>query len=381
MLKKENYDSLLILGLALTLLIVFGFAIYLFLESDRVAAAAEELAYDRLQTGRAIYNEQCSSCHGTNGEGGVGTALNNRALLKKTDDNRFFSIARSGVPSTQMPAWSVDYGGPLTDEEIRSVVAYIRAWEPTAPVIEPAVFEPNAEEGAIIFESTCALCHGQNGVGTDKTPAINDIERLTSLDDDWYRSTIRVGRPAKGMPTWGTVLSPNQIEHLIALFDSWREGQSVIATFNITDLINDAIFSLEQDDPDSAMLQITRALGLMLEGPGKEILRNAESQLGSDDQQGSLATLYILRDQWPIGDPLNGVTLYNTYCQPCHGANGEGGIGLQLQPNEFVQTNINADLVAFIQEGRQGTAMAGFDTRLIEQEIADIVAHLRTWQP
>jgi len=381
MLHKENYDQLLILGLALTLLIMLGFASYLFLEGDRVAVASEEFAAERLGVGEEIFTEQCSSCHGASGEGGVGPALNNKTLLQNTDDNRFFSIVRSGVPSTQMPAWSVDYGGPLTDEDIRSVVAFIRSWEPTAPVLEPAVFEPNAEEGAIIFETTCAICHGKNGAGTEDAPAINDIQRLTALDNDWYRSTIRVGRPAKGMPTWGTVLSPNQIEHLIALFDSWRAGENVVAPFNITDLINDAIFSLEQDDPESAMLQITRALGLMPEGPGKEILRNAEAQLGSNDTQGALATLYVLRDQWPIGDPLNGAILYNTYCQPCHGANGEGGVGKQLQPNEFVQANSNADLVTFIQEGRQGTAMAGFSSRLTEQEIADIVSHLRTWQP
>jgi len=381
MLRKENYDHLLILGLALTLLILSGFALYSFLETDRTAIAADDLASERLAHGREIFNEQCSSCHGPNGEGGVGTALNNKTLLQGTQDERFFSVIRSGVPSTQMPAWSVDYGGPLTDEDIRSAVAYLRSWEDTAPVIEPQVFEPSAAEGAILFASTCAICHGENGMGSDKAPAINDMERLASLDNDWYRSTIRVGRPAKGMPTWGTVLSPHQVENLIALIDSWRQGEEVVAPFNITDLINDSIFSLQQDDVDSALLQVNRALELMPEGPGKELMRNAASQLNLGDSTGALATLTILRDQWPIGDPVNGATLFNTYCQPCHGANGEGGVGAQLQPNEFVQSNTNADLVAFIQEGRQGTAMAGFSTRLTEQEIADIVAHLRTWQP
>jgi mono/diheme cytochrome c family protein len=381
MLRKENYDHLLILGLALSLLTLFGFASYIMFEDARIAEAADVLAEERVDHGREIFNEQCSSCHGSSGEGGVGTALNNKTLLQGTPNEIFFSVIRSGVPSTQMPAWSVDYGGPLTDQDILNVVAYLRSWEPTAPVLEPEVFEPSAEEGAILFETTCAICHGKNGVGTEDAPAINNIERLTSLDNDWYRNTIRVGRPAKGMPTWGTVLSPNQIEHLIALLDSWREGIDVVAPFNITDLINDAIFSLEQDDPESAMLQINRALGLMPEGPGKEIMRNADAQLGLGDTDGALATLTILRDQWPIGDPVNGATLYNTYCQPCHGANGEGGVGAQLQPNEFIQANTTADLVAFIQQGRQGTAMAGFSTRLTEQEIADIVAHLRTWQP
>jgi len=165
MLRKENYNGILIFGLALTLLILFGFAAYLILEDTRVAEAADHLADERLNHGREIYNEQCASCHGSNGEGGIGTALNNKTLLQSTHDDIFFSVIRSGVPSTEMPAWSVDYGGALTDEDIRSTVAYIRAWESNAPVLEPAVFEPSPEEGALIFETNCGTCHGENGVG------------------------------------------------------------------------------------------------------------------------------------------------------------------------------------------------------------------------
>ena len=101
---------------------------------------------------------------------GVGTALNNKSLLKNTFDEVFFSVIRSGVPSTQMPAWSVDFGGPLTDEDIRSVVAFIRAWEPNAPEIEPVVFEPSPERGAMLFATTCEVCHGENGLGQKMNP-------------------------------------------------------------------------------------------------------------------------------------------------------------------------------------------------------------------
>jgi len=107
MLRKENYNGILIFGLALTLLIFLGFAAYLFLEDARVAEAAEMLADERLHHGREIFNEQCA-------------ALNNKKLLQSTHDDIYFSVIRSGVPSTEMPAWSVDYGGALTDEDIRS---------------------------------------------------------------------------------------------------------------------------------------------------------------------------------------------------------------------------------------------------------------------
>ncbi len=32
-----------------------------------------------------------------------------------------------------MPAWWNEYGGPLTDQQVAEVVAYVRSWEQTAP--------------------------------------------------------------------------------------------------------------------------------------------------------------------------------------------------------------------------------------------------------
>jgi mono/diheme cytochrome c family protein len=384
MLRKENYNGILIFGLALTLLILFGSSAYLLLEDERVAQAAEQLAEERLIHGEKIYNEQCASCHGISGEGGVGTALNDKKLLQNTHDDRFFSIVRAGVPSTQMPAWSVDFGGPLTDEDIRSTVAYIRSWEQTAPILEPEIFEPSAQEGALIFDTNCATCHGQNGLGSSFAPAVNDSSKLNEVDENWLRSMLLFGRPALGMPAYGTLLSEDQTDHLLALFQAWGAGEVVMPTYNATTLINAAIFSLEGGDTESAALQIDWALSAMADGPGKDMMLDANRQLADGDMSGSLDTLKILQDQWPIGDPVNGAELYAANCASCHGANGEGGgegVFPALHPNEFIQMNTNSELVAFLKVGREGTAMVGFEDRLTEQEIADIVSHLRTWQP
>jgi cytochrome c553 len=189
------------------------------------------------------------------------------------------------------------------------------------------------------------------------------------------------GRPAQGMPSFGVTLSDEQSQHLLALFDAWRAGETVEAPFNVNALINAAIFSIEEGDNESAALQIERALKVMPAGPGKDKLLEAQTALAADDTSTVLDALVVLQEEWPLGDPANGTTLYAANCAACHGAEGEGGVGTQLQPNEFVQMHTNAELVAFLQVGRPGTAMAGFGTRLTEQELADIVAHLRTWQP
>jgi len=379
--KRENYQRYLVIGLVFVLIILAAFSIYWLTDSGRLVKAAGELDEERVSRGQEIYNQQCVTCHGAEGEGGIGPALNNRDLLKNTPDDLLFSVIRSGVPSTQMPAWSINFGGPLTDEDVKDVVAFLNSWESTAPVIEPPVFEPDSGRGALLFESTCAICHGSNGAGSDKAPAINDTERLGSLEDDWYRAVIRNGRPAKGMPTWGTVLSPNQIEDLIALIDVWREGGEAVAAFSVTDLIASAVYALQNEDAESAALQIERALKSVPEGPVKEVLLNAQAQLSAGDTAGTLETMQALSQDWPIGDSTNGATVYSQRCAPCHAAGGEGGIGVSLNPNEYVQSLSNAELVEFLKEGRLGTAMAGFEGRLTEQELADVVAFLRLWQP
>ena len=372
--ERNNYTPYLAAGLVLTVLIIVGLGYYSFSESARLTKAQEAFKNAREQRGGEIYAQQCVTCHGAQGEGGVGPALNNSVLLKNAFDSAFFSIIRSGVPNTKMPAWGVEYGGPLTDEDVRDAVAFLRSWEATAPEIQPAVFVPDPSRGALLFASTCAICHGENGQGGKNAPRLDDPARLSAFSDDWYRGTIRNGRPAKGMPTWGTVLSPNQVDDLVALIAAWRSGQQVQAEFSVTDLLDSAIFSLQNGDPGSAALHVEHAMQVA-KGAQLDALRAAAAQLNSGDNKGALSTLQTLG----VGDPTAGAVLFSANCAACHGAQGEGGIGKKLQGNAFIASQSNAQLVEFILAGRTGTAMAGFQGRLSEAEITNIIALLRLW--
>src|SRR5262249_27966169 len=145
-----------------------------------------------------------------------------KQFLGATSDSTLFSVISSGVPDTQMPAWNQAHGGPLTDENVTELAAFVRAWEPTAQNLRAAARAGNADRGGQIFSSVCFICHGDNGAGTDRAPALNDPALLNQFDDAWFKKTIIAGRPAQGMPTWGTVLSPLQISDLVALIDQWR---------------------------------------------------------------------------------------------------------------------------------------------------------------
>jgi mono/diheme cytochrome c family protein len=227
MFRRENYLPLTIAGAGLTFAILVTFQIYLLREPARLEGDTEQDLVAAVEAGQTIYGNHCASCHGEQGEGIIGPALNSKQLLSTASDDLLFSLVRTGVPGTAMPAWSQSFGGPLTDEEIREAVAFVRSWEPEATDIGSEAPEPDPARGAEIFESICFACHGIEGDGTEIAPALNDAVRLATFDDDWYRETIAVGRPSRGMPTWGTVLSPAQIDDLIALIGLWREGGSI----------------------------------------------------------------------------------------------------------------------------------------------------------
>ena len=224
---RENHTPFVAVALALTLAIMVSFQIYIFREPARIAA---DEAHDKSQAvdeGRSLFGTYCITCHGKQGEGVDGPPLNDKQFLTDTNDQTIFSLISSGVPGTEMPAWNQSLGGPLTDQQVSQLVAFIRNWEPTAPDRHAEAQQGDPAQGLVIYESTCVVCHGENGQGTDRAVALNDPARLAQFDDEWYANTIAEGRPAKGMPTWGTVLSPQQIRDLVALLRAWQSGETV----------------------------------------------------------------------------------------------------------------------------------------------------------
>jgi len=85
--------------------------------------------------GKAKYQELCASCHGASGKGdgpaatGLPTKPRNHtdaAYMTKLKDQQVFDFIKKGGQamgkSPLMPAW----GGQISDEQIRDIVAYIR---------------------------------------------------------------------------------------------------------------------------------------------------------------------------------------------------------------------------------------------------------------
>lgn len=373
--RKENYTPYIAASLGLTVTILIVFQVYLFREPSRID---EQEAADRkasILEGASLFEKNCTACHGEEGIGGIGPALNSRELLSSVPDGVLLDLTRSGIPGSVMPAWGQVFGGPMTDEELSDLVTYIRSWEATAPQrIEAEVVGPDPVRGAAIYERTCFICHGPNGQGTDQAPALNDPRRLTRLDDNWYRNTIAHGRPAKGMPTWGTVLSPAQINDLVALIALWREGETVNAETSLATLLNNALFAIREFDPEDAEFFLNASLDLADDTQADEIREII--QLIQDNSlfeaESRVATLLPPEEM--------GEALYVSSCASCHGVEGMGGLGPNLRNNSYIVSQNDAAIVQFLLNGRPGTPMNGFEGILTEEELQNLIVFLRTWQ-
>lgn len=249
--SDENYTRFYTVALILTLAILGSFQLYIIREPARIAADEKRDALVAVTAGRSLFVENCAMCHGEEGEGVDGPPLNDSGFLRNTADQTIFSLTSSGVPGTEMPAWSQVHGGPFTDEQVRQLVAFIRAWEAEAPDRQAEAMAGDPANGLAIFNSTCIVCHGENGTGTEQAPALNDPQRLAQFGDEWYVETISAGRPAQGMPTWGTVLAPEEIRDLVALLRAWQRGETVEGP-GATEAVAEAIHMLEHGDLHAA---------------------------------------------------------------------------------------------------------------------------------
>lgn len=92
----------------------------------------------------------------------------------------------------------------------------------------------------------------------------------------------------------------------------------------------------------------------------------------------------------PSGNPevsrTHGEELYLRHCAACHGATGtgDGYAGLNPPPADLgsakVQTQLAPQLIKTVHEGRPNTAMGAWKHMLSDQEIEEVVAHLRTFR-
>jgi mono/diheme cytochrome c family protein len=81
-----------------------------------------------------------------------------------------------------------------------------------------------SDGSADLFKQKCAMCHGENGAGKGKVPALSSAEAQQMSDAD-YKTTIEKGvKTDKGkMPGYGDKLTPEQIDGLVKYVRSLKK--------------------------------------------------------------------------------------------------------------------------------------------------------------
>jgi len=113
-------------------------------------------------------------------------------------------------------------GGPLDDEQIDSIVAFIRSWEANPPVeLPPEIISATPStpseaslSGSQIYVSVCSSCHGVKGEG-GIGPALNTQDFQDKYDDKAMFDVIDTGHDATSMIAWGEILTSDQITQLV----------------------------------------------------------------------------------------------------------------------------------------------------------------------
>lgn len=163
------------------------------------------------QRGAKLFAENCAVCHGADARGRIGATLTKdfpaidvNAYLRQTIAN--------GIEGSKMPAWGQVKGGPLSDQDIEDLAAFVEGLTggavpaAPAPTIAPVTVVPlpgvkgDPSQGAIVFQQNCGVCHGARGQGRIGATL---AKQWPSIDPARYvQQTVEKGIEGSVMPAW-----------------------------------------------------------------------------------------------------------------------------------------------------------------------------------
>lgn len=370
--------------------------------------------------GSTLYLAKCASCHGRQGQGGIGTRLDSPSMLAVASDAFLARTLIHGRANTAMPAWP-----QLGPQRTSDILAFMRQWHVprnqthlSLPLIE-AAREANRQDvsvhiGRTLYRANCVTCHGADGQG-DLAPSIATQEFLTLVDDRYLYETLRQGRTGTGMPAWRH-LSNEDMASLVLFIDQWRvqERRSVASSVAYGDwdagriLYEQTCSSCHGPDGEGAIgpqLSNPEFLALTPDAllqqwiahgksgtPMLGFLRGGQGMVDLSVHQINNVVAYVRslerKSQFPVaryasGRPGLGRVWYDTYCTSCHGDNGEGASGPAVTNKDFLAASSSGFLMATLAMGRDGTEMRPVKDgpqsilALSSDQVNDLVAFLR----
>jgi cytochrome c oxidase cbb3-type subunit 3/ubiquinol-cytochrome c reductase cytochrome c subunit len=182
---------------------------------------------DQIADFKALYESNCSGCHGNEGRHGAARPLNDPVFLAVIDKRTIQDTIAQGRPGTAMPVFAKSAGGSLTDQQIAILTNQMESrWSRPQdfrgvdlPPYRGDLGDPKT--GEQIFRRECAGCHREKGPGGSLT----EPSFLTLVSDQSLRTSIIAGRSDRGMPDWrqhSHPLTNDEISGVVAWIASHR---------------------------------------------------------------------------------------------------------------------------------------------------------------
>jgi cytochrome c oxidase cbb3-type subunit III len=176
-----------------------------------------------------LYNQNCSACHGQEGENGPAFDLANPVYQSIVDDASLKKWITNGMPGTEMPAFGESAGGFLRERQVDVLVTGIRKnWAKNGigganPPPYVANLSGDAKSGEEVYKAACISCHQKPG------ERISNASYLALVSDQSLRTITITGRPDLGQPNWQQdrpehPLTNEDVTNVVAYLASLRSG-------------------------------------------------------------------------------------------------------------------------------------------------------------
>ncbi len=242
------------------------------------SAAACAQSFTQSAEGKALFDGLCEGCHGVNGTGDEGPALNRPNLTLANDDAALRRVIRDGIPDRGMPRVR-----RMTDDEVNVLASYVRGLGRGAPVTVAG----NAQTGRAVYQRLdCAACHGIAGQGGVLGPQLTRIGQR--------RAPIYL-RQAVLDP--GSVLSKGVLGILVNGFTEYlpvsvieRNGREVRGI-----RVNEDSFTIQLRDADGKFYSFRKSDVEHVEKQfGRSLMPGYKDRLNASDTDDLVAYLYSL---------------------------------------------------------------------------------------
>jgi len=152
---------------ALTLVVAFGFSGSLSAQPGAQSHPGEYAPAD-VAYGSRIYDAQCTTCHGANGDGVGGVDLRSGRFRNAVTDQDLMRVITGGIPGTGMLAFKFDAS------ELAGVIAYLRNMNAfDRGSVKPG--DPDRGRGIVEGRGGCLKCHRVGANGSRVAPNLSDI--------------------------------------------------------------------------------------------------------------------------------------------------------------------------------------------------------------